>query len=253
MDFLPRHYLFFFITLLLLMPRTNGQETEKVATSIQSEILNESIELIMFDTAVNKEDKPLIYFTDEGKMIRNGALGIIRKLDASEKIPKAKYIFVSTISRDTKEDKRNDYFFCNPDYVSFFEDELIPLVEGDARIKIESIQRSLVGISFGGINGAYFSGSTELFQNYALLSPITYPCGKVISNIVFSETMGLRVIRTSGMNDAEEFVRPLSNIYTSKGYTVKTLFTKGSHDFENWNSQLEVVLNFLTKSSANIH
>ncbi|WP_299216122.1 hypothetical protein [uncultured Aquimarina sp.] len=122
----------------------------------------------------------------------------------------------------------------------------MPRVEGSLLRKPE--QRSLVGISFGGLNAAYFSGKTTLFQNYALLSPITYPCNQVLSAIVFSENNDLRVIITTGKNDAEKYVEPLLNIYKSKNYGVENFSTNGAHDFENWNDQLERVLLYLLKN-----
>ncbi len=141
---------------------------------INSAILSEKISVTTYGTIQDVEPISIVYITDGEKMIVNGALNKIKQLTSQGKIPDAFYVFVSTIDPETKEDKRNTYFFCNDDYIRFFEEELIPTIESTLSRKPKN--RSLVGLSFGGLNGAYFSGKTALFQNYALLSPITYPC-----------------------------------------------------------------------------
>jgi len=214
---------------------------------ITSKVLGETIRVVTYNTDKDLAHKPIIYITDGQKMIDNGALERIKQLTTANKIPDAYYVFVSTIDEVTHEDKRDTYFFCNADYVQFFEEELIPRVEGPLSRKGNSSHRSLVGISFGGLNAAYFSGKTALFQNYALLSPITYPCDGAIKAIVFSGNKNLRIILTTGTNDAENYISALYHTYASKGYEVEKFSTKGSHDFENWNGQLERVLNFLNK------
>jgi enterochelin esterase-like enzyme len=221
---------------------------------IDSAILSEKISVTTYGAFQEGEVTSVIYITDGQKMIDNGALSKIKGLTAQGKIPDAYYVFVSTIDAVTKEDKRNTYFFCNDDYLRFFEEELIPRVEGSlsyfdtAQHKLyrTPANRSLVGISFGGLSAAYFSGKTTLFQNYALLSPITYPCKEALSSIAFSENKDLNIFISTGTNDAENYVGPLTQLYTSKGYRIENLNTEGTHDFENWNGQWEEVLNFLS-------
>ncbi|MDO1501609.1 alpha/beta hydrolase-fold protein [Winogradskyella maritima] len=235
------------VIIVALSGRLFGQpdtEDDKLSSfTIDSDILSESISVTTYNAISTDKVSNIVYITDGQKMIDNGALDTIRTLTQDGKIPKAKYVFVSTIDVRTKEDKRNTYFFCNTDYIRFFEEELVPLIEGSPRLN--SKYRSLIGISFGGLNASYFSGRTNLFQNYALLSPITYPCNDALTAIAFSENKNLNILISTGKNDAENYVTPLTNLYQSKGYTVKNVTTNGAHDFENWNHQLEDVLNFL--------
>ncbi len=210
---------------------------------LDSQLLSEKISITTYGVSIDAINIPVVYMTDGRKMIENGTLNRIKELTKQGKIPNAYYVFVSTIDAVTNEDKRNTYFFCNDDYIRFFEEELIPHVEGSLSLKIK--QRSLIGISFGGLSAAYFSGKTDLFQNYALLSPITYPCKEALSSIAFSENEHLRIFISTGTNDAENYVEPLYQLYTSKGFRVKQIKTEGVHDFDNWNGQLEEVLNFL--------
>lgn len=214
---------------------------------IASKILAVNISVTTYDSAPEIEIKPFVYITDGQKMIENGTLDIIKELTIKGQIPKANYVFVSTIDAKTNEDKRNTYFFCNEKYMQFFEKELAPTIESQLSRKLKPKERSLIGISFGGLNAVYFSGKTELFQNYALLSPITYPCKEALSSIAFSENENLNIFISTGKNDAENYVGPLTQLYKSKGYTVENLETEGAHDFDNWNGQMEQVLNKLLK------
>lgn len=248
-------YLIIAISTLVIIPRRQLNNDEVIEThfTIDSKILSEKISVTTYRTIQDVEPTSIVYITDGQKMIANGALDRIKQLTTRGKIPNAYYVFVSTIDPATNEDKRNTYFFCNNDYVRFFEEELIPRVEGSlsyldtAQYKLQGTpeQRSLVGISFGGLSAAYFSGKTDIFKNYALLSPITYPCKDALSSIAFSEKKDLNIFISTGKNDAENYVGSLIQLYTSKGYRIENLKTEGAHDFENWNSQLEEVLHFL--------
>ncbi|WP_422858874.1 alpha/beta hydrolase [Flagellimonas sp. S174] len=219
--------------------------TDTDTISVKSNILDEDITVITYNANISINNTPFIYITDGQKMIENGTLSTIKSLGQAGKTKEAMYIFISTIDQKTQEDRRDTYFFCNEDYVRFFEEELVPRVEGSMNRKIVPAQRSLVGISFGGLNAAYFSGKTDLFGNYALLSPITYPCQDFMKGIAFSENKDLRILLTSGTNDAENYMAPLLNMYKGKGYEVESFTTEGAHDFGNWNGQLERVLTFL--------
>ncbi len=55
----------------------------------------------------------------------------------------------------------------------------------------------------------------------------------------------MNIFISTGKNDAENYVVPLTQLYKSKDYHIENLKTEGAHDFENWNSQLEQVLNFM--------
>ena len=105
--------------------------------------------------------------------------------------------------------------------------------------------RSLVGISFGGLNAAYFSVHSTQFQNFGLLSPVTYPCPNLGEQVAFSQREDIRIFISSGQNDAEQYVKQLTPLYQSKEYEVQIVATQGGHDFPNWNAQLKDLLHFL--------
>ncbi|WP_106145324.1 alpha/beta hydrolase [Flagellimonas meridianipacifica] len=226
----------------------NAQTTQFLLESLH---LNRSISITAFDTAPEVRDKPIVYLTDGQKMIENGSLNVIETLTRANKVPVAFYVFVSTIDEASGVDFRNEYFFCNENYRRFFEEELIPHIEESVfplGRKRKSKERSLVGISFGGLNAAYFSATATSFQSYGILSPVTYPCQQeLMKHIAFSKNKDLKIFLSTGTNDAERYLPPLKASYEGKGYQVKVHKTDGAHDFDNWNKQWEVVLAYLLK------
>lgn len=222
----------------------NSIKAQSDTLLITSQSLGHDIRVVVHDMTPEVADKPIVYFTDGEKMIEKGALTQLGQLTQSRRIAPAYYVFVSTIDPATQADRRNDYFFCNPKYLTFFEEELLPTVEASFGRTFGAQDRSLVGVSFGGLNAAYFSAHSSQFQHYGLLSPITYPCPSVMQDLAFSKNEALRIFLSTGQQDAEQYLRPLEQMYTSNDYQVRVRYTDGGHDFENWNAQLEEVLNF---------
>lgn len=240
----------FFLSLLSCKSLIPGKDSQSILFSkiVTSKYLSTDIEFFTFDLSDEVSEKSIIYFTDGQKMIDNGVLDEIMRLKQIGKIPPSYYVFVSTIDSETGTDNRNDYFFCNEDYLLFFEKELVPLVEQQIESNIQPQNRSLVGISFGGLNAAYFSAASTIFQNFGLLSPIIYPCIKINEQIVFSQNKDLNIFLSTGIMDAESYVETLVSLYQQKAYKFKKVKTTGGHDFENWINQLEDLLTFLANN-----
>ncbi|SEK70503.1 Enterochelin esterase [Aquimarina amphilecti] len=229
---------------LFIYSVTIGQEQTII---ISSKHLSKKVKITTYNTYKKNKIKHLIYVTDGQKLINHGGLQKIKSLTKNEKIPYAYYVFISTINPETNQDLRNFYFFNNSKYLDFFESELIPKIETSlTNSRFQPEDRSLIGISFGGLNAAYFSSKSEKFKNFGLLSPVTYPKKEeLIQNIIFSKNKNLKIFLSTGTNDAESYVKDLKAIYTSKGYKIKTLKTAGNHDFKNWNKQLETIIKYL--------
>ena len=212
---------------------------------VSSRYLNTDIMVYIWKAPGRGADERHIYATDGLKLIEAGALKKIQELSKAGLIPAATYIMVSSRDPNSGRDLRNVQFFCNPDYLSFFEQELIPAVERRLAAKASPARRALMGISFGGLNAAYFTAKSSSFQNYALVSPITYPCPKLTEHIAFGPNKDLRIWLSTGTNDAEVYVSQLQPLYASKGFTLKQIQTSGAHDFDNWNQLWPAMINFL--------
>lgn len=211
---------------------------------IDSDVLKSKTEVKIFTLCKAAIPQRIIYFTDGKKLLDAGFMETLKSLYKANKISPTYLVFVSSVDLNDGTDRRNDFFLCNPDYVSFFEKELIPEVEKTLEKKFPPLARSLFGVSFGGLNSAWFSIYSNAFENFALLSPITYPCPDIVSKIAFSERKKLKIFISTGINDAENYVTPLERIYRLNNHKVQTKKTMGGHNFENWASQLEMALNF---------
>ncbi|MEO1438170.1 MAG: alpha/beta hydrolase-fold protein, partial [Bacteroidota bacterium] len=166
-------------------------------------------------------------------------------LTLSGNVPSAYYVFVGSTNLKSHTNERNKLFFCNADFLNFFENTLIPMVERQIGQTFIPAQRGLLGISFGGLNAAYFAAKGHAFKRFGLLSPITYPCREINQSILFSDRSNLRLFISTGTNDAEQYTQELIPLFQSKGHTVQTLQTPGNHDFENWLEQLPKAIRFL--------
>ena len=227
--------------LLSFLLTSIGLEAQSSSIWLYSQILKDSIEIIPYQHQSVAANANTIYVLDGKKMVSHGFIDTIQQLENQNLIPKYRYIFVSTlVGKVNPQDKREAFFFCNSNYVDFFEQELIPLVEG--RKKVDN--RYLLSVSFGGLCGSYFATKTDKFSDYALLSPITYPCNDILTKIAFSPFKGFKMFLSSGTNDAEFYAMPLIQSLKAQGHQVQYHQTDGGHDFENWMNQLEVVLKF---------
>ena len=228
-----------YIILFLIPFNLFGQQVDTLL--LPAKILAKQTNIFIWDYS-NGEATSVFYFTDGEKLINQGAGEKIDSLTRSGSIPKAKYVFVSTLAPESREDLRNDYFFCNESYVHFFEQELIPAVELS---RISNVDRFLIGISFGALNAAYFAAQTDSFGGYGMLSPITYPCTSLNEKLAFSSFENYKVFLSTGTTDAENYVRDLAPILSIKTNQLRLVTTKGGHDFSNWNQQLGDLINFM--------
>ncbi|WP_339143423.1 alpha/beta hydrolase-fold protein [Croceitalea sp. MTPC5] len=213
---------------------------------IKSSILNRSVDVFLYQNGDPTENRSITYITDGKKMIQNGVIKRITELTKKNEIPHGFFAFVSTIDQQSSKDFRDEYFFCNSDYVRFFEEELLPQVESSIDNTFTSENRNLLGVSYGGMNAAYFSTQTDSIKNFAMLSPYIGPCGTLSNKILTSNQKDFRLFISSGINDAEEYVNILNEAYSTKTDKIKLYQTSGGHDFDNWIDQIGVALNFLS-------
>ncbi|MEM6723705.1 MAG: YqiA/YcfP family alpha/beta fold hydrolase [Bacteroidota bacterium] len=231
--------------LKLLAFLVHNIENEPTRLVVESTHLNTQTEVWIHQLGDSPAPKPILYFTDGRKLVDQNYWDHLETLFLQGEIPSCYIVFVGSIDLTDQSDRRNEYFFCNPAYLDFFEQELIPKVEASISQVFQANDRALVGVSFGGLNAAWFSAKSNAFDNFALLSPITYPCPDLLQSIIFSKNEGLSIYLSSGKNDAEQYMDPLSKIYEVKGYRQTTIYHEGRHDFGSWKAQLAPAIQFL--------
>ena len=223
----------------LLLP--NRARTQVQWEVVESNLLNTDIRYTSFSTGT--APTATIYFTDGAKLLAEGYDEELQRLTELDSLPAARYVFVSTLD-STGTDRRNDYFFCIPDYLRFFTEELLPAVEGTN--PLDPANRYLVGVSFGGLNAAYFASQGAPFAGYGLLSPITYPRRRELAkHIAFGPRTGQRFFISTGRYDAEVYVEELLAFYGRREFAVRAHYVAGGHEFGTWLGQLGVGLRYL--------
>ena len=229
--------------MFILLGCTSNIDEEFV---ISDPTLGIELSIVIKETSALRKDKSIIYITDGQEFLNQGIDPYLIDLTKRKELPGAYYVYVSSINEKSGSNERNRLFFCNESYLKFFTQSIIPQVESIIGSRFSAKDRSLIGVSFGGLNAAYFAAKSDDFKNYALLSPITYPCRDVHTSIAFSESSDLRIFISTGLHDAENYTAPLAEMFRSKGYEVRYHSTKGNHDFQNWKQQMPAVINFLT-------
>ncbi|MEO1436841.1 MAG: alpha/beta hydrolase-fold protein, partial [Bacteroidota bacterium] len=136
---------------------------EPIRLVLESEPLNTQTEVWIHQLQKSKAGEQILYFTDGRKLLDQGYLDHLEALSRAGKMSASYLVFVGTVDLKDQVDKRNDYFFCNPSYVDFFEQELIPRVEDTIGRSFQAEDRALIGVSFGGLNAAWFSAKSRTF------------------------------------------------------------------------------------------
>lgn len=101
---------------------------------------------------------PVLYVTDGPGYISNGELPQLLDAEiARGTIDPVIAVFVDARNPDNlRENRRNEQFFCNPEYVGFFTDELVPAIDAAYRTEADRAGRVILGLSFGAHNSACF-------------------------------------------------------------------------------------------------
>ena len=92
---------------------------------LDSKILNTKTEVEIFQLGDADGIESVIYFTDGEKLLQAGIKKKLKTLFKAGKLPASYLVFVSSVDLNDGIDKRNTYFFCNPDYLNFFENEYV--------------------------------------------------------------------------------------------------------------------------------
>lgn len=183
----------------------------------------------------------VVYLTDGEQWLAEGLAATLDSLlgGLSPEPAATRLVYVSAVDPASGANVRQTDFFANPAYYAFFRDRLLPAVEADLPADLSPADRSLVGISFGGLSAAFFSAQPDApFGHYALLSPVTYPRPEVLEALAFARSGPSRVYLSTGTHDAEAYVDPLAAMYRGLGWPVVEVRTDGAHDYANWRGQL---------------
>ena len=192
------------------------------------------------------EDLPVLYVTDGQSYIRQGRMPqMLSRLIKSKAIEPVISVFVDPRDPDNNStNRRNQQFLCNPDYFRFFAEELIPNIEQTYPAASDREKRTILGLSFGGLNSACFGlMGHEIFSGIGMHSPAVHPVANLMPGYEEAPTLPLKIFLSTGYpNDNSRSNRKFRTVLKDKGYTLKYIEVSEGHNWDNWKPLIDDVL-----------
>ncbi len=189
---------------------------------------------------------PTLYVTDGLWYKNQGEMPeIADKLMKEKKIESIITIYVDAFDPDNSgKNRRNSQFLCNPNYVKFYQEELIPEIDDQYSTQVSQSTRGMLGLSFGGLNSMYFGiHAHDVFGKIGIQSPAPHPCPDIYSEYSKREKLPIDIYLSTGtVNDKKEATRKLKNILDEKGYNFEYKEVPQGHNWRNWKPLLDDVL-----------
>jgi enterochelin esterase-like enzyme len=199
-----------------------------------------------------KENLPVLYVTDGQSYISRGRVPrVLDRLIEDERIEPVIAVFVDPRDPDNlKRNRRNQEFMCNADYLSFFSNELIPTIEETYPAAPDRESRTILGLSFGGLNSACFGlMGYETFFGIGMQSPANHPVPNLLPGYEEMPTLPLKIFLSTGNpDDNTQANRKLRNVLRDKEYPLKYIEVKKGHNWDNWKPLIDDVLLYFYES-----
>jgi len=189
-----------------------------------------------------------IYLTDGPGYINKDAGNMVHKLDEmieEGKIKPVIAIFIDARDPDNlSRNRRNSQYLVNNNYVDFVTKELVPTIDSHYNTKQEAKFRAIMGLSFGGLNAAYFGiKANQTFYMIGMQSPAIHPRPDIYEMYKTSDIQPIKIYLTTGTNnDTELATRMLKRILKEKGYIFKYKEVPEGHNWRNWKPLIDEAL-----------
>jgi enterochelin esterase-like enzyme len=190
---------------------------------------------------------PALYITDGQWYISRGELPALLDGEiAAGNIEPVLVVFVDSRNPDNlQHNRRNQQFFCNPRYVDFFTDELLPTIDKEYPSSAMRDDRVILGLSFGGRNSACFGlMAYDSFAGIAMQSPAN---SEMMDELRFQymaqEKLPLKFFMSVGtVNYNTQAGRQFMETLKFQGYDLTYCEVNEGHDWDNWEPLLDDVL-----------
>lgn len=195
----------------------------------------------------SNSELPTLYITDGQWYISRGELpALLDKEIAAGNIEPVLVVFVDSRNPDNlQQNRRNQQFFCNPRYVDFFTDELLPTIDEEYSTSAVRDDRVILGLSFGGRNSACFGlMAHDSFAGIAMQSPAN---SEMVDELRFQymaqEKLPLKIFISVGtVNDNTQAGRQFMETLKFQEYDLTYREVNEGHDWDNWGPLLDDVL-----------
>lgn len=240
------------LLVLLAAPSPSDQYVSGLSANkvIESKILGYELQYRVFVPENVQDDTllPVLYVTDGQWYIERGNLPrLMASMIEDGMISPAIAVFVDNREPgNLSNNRRNRQFFCNDEYVRFFQEELVPSIESEYAARPNRIDRTILGLSFGGLNSACFGlMASETFRGVAMQSPAMHPVRTIHSAFRDSANLDLKIFLSTGtLQDNEDAARRLRDIIQEKEYEMSYVEVPYGHSWENWKPLLDDVLTY---------
>jgi enterochelin esterase-like enzyme len=190
---------------------------------------------------------PTLYVTDGQWYISRGELpALLDREIAAGNIEPVLVVFVDSRNPDNlQQNRRNQQFFCNPRYVDFFTEELLPTIDKEYPTSAVRDDRVILGLSFGGRNSACFGlMAHDSFAGIAMQSPAN---SEMVDELRFQymaqEKLPLKFFMSVGtVNDNTQAGRQFMETLKFQEYDLTYREVNEGHDWDNWGPLLDDVL-----------
>lgn len=215
---------------------------------ITSEILGYDLQYRVY-TPPNygeQSDLPVIYLTDGQWYLQNGKMHEeIDRLIVEGEIKPIVAVFVDNRDpHNLKDNRRNKQFLGYDNYLDFYREELVPLIEKEYEVSDQQVNRGIMGLSFGGLNATYFGAKgSDVFHMLGIQSPALHPVPEIYSFYEMRTQLPVKIFLSTGSsNDTEVHARRLKESLELKKYEFKYIEVDEGHNWKNWKPLLDDAL-----------
>ena len=192
-------------------------------------------------------ESTVLYVTDGQWYISRGELPQLLDAEiAAGTIEPVITVFVDSRNPDNlDQNRRNQEFFCNLDYVSFFTEELLPEIDSSYPTAADREGRVILGLSFGGRNSACFGlMAHDKFAGIAMQSPANSEMVDRLRNqYLEQDKLPLKVFLSVGtIDDNTRAGRVFMQALALKEYDLTYREVEEAHNWDNWKPLLDDVL-----------
>ena len=232
---------------LLLSSLTLKTIQDPIEHLIESDVLGYSLRYwVHVPNGYDESPLPVLYVTDGDGYMGSGDMATTSwKLIDENKVSPHIIVFVSPIDpSNTSINRRNSQFLCNPEYLKFYKQELIPRVDQDYNTIGSRDGRGILGLSFGGLNAMYFAlYGSDTFQKIGIQSPAPHPCPTIYNDFEKAGRLPLDIFLSTGtVNDKARDTRRFKSVLEHNGYNFKYIEVSEGHNWKNWKPLLDDVL-----------
>jgi enterochelin esterase-like enzyme len=190
---------------------------------------------------------PCVYVTDGYEYMHPKLGNMVTLLDnliADKKIKPIVVVFIDhrePVNRANN--KRMNELAMNGKYLTFFEKELIPLIESAFSVVPEANSRAILGESMGGLSAAYFAfAEPRLFGMAGIQSP-AFLFRPQIYKLCDNPKQPIQISMTSGLiNDASDASRKMKSILEKNACVYHYREVNDSHSWGNWRNLIDDIL-----------